>query len=145
MPSEENKAIVRRFFEVFSEGNLEELDNLLAADFGDHDAPAGLPPGPDGVRALLIPYRAAFFPDLDFTISDQVAEGDRVATRWTMRGTYRGELFKIPPSGKEVSMEGISLYRIAEAKMKEAWVKRNDLGLMQHLGVISEPGQIMGA
>lgn len=68
-----------------------------------------------------------------------------MATRWTMRGTYRGELFKIPPSGKEVSMEGISLYRIAEAKMKEAWVKRNDLGLMQQLGVISEPGQIMGA
>src|SRR4051812_44110281 len=100
MAAEENKALARRFLEeVFNEGNLAAIDELIDPDWVQHDPamPEELR-GIEGARQLVEVYRAAF-PDLHITVEDQVAEGDKVATRWTARGSHQGELMGIPPSG----------------------------------------------
>jgi steroid delta-isomerase-like uncharacterized protein len=136
--TEENKAIARRFFEdAFIQGNFE---GLLAPDYRDHSAPPGTGSGPEGIRQLTEPYRSAF-PDLRFTIDDQLAEGDKVVTRYTFIGTQTGPLMGIPPRGKQVRMAGISIYRIANGQLQEAWVQYDALGLMQQLGAVPQPEQ----
>lgn len=138
--AEANKRTAQRFFdEVFSQGTLEGLDDLVAPDYVNHDAPPGTPPGPQGVRPLIAAYRTAF-PDLHFTIEDQVAEGDLVATRWTATGTHQGDLLGIAPTGRAVRTTGISIVRLAEGRLQEAWVSWELAGLMQQLGVAAEPG-----
>jgi steroid delta-isomerase-like uncharacterized protein len=141
MGTEENKAVYRRFLELgFNTGNFAALGEVLSADYVDHDAPPGIPPGPEGIAHLLAPYRAAF-PDVHMTVDAQVAEGERVATRYTFRGTHRGDLMGIPPTGKQVEMTGTTIARIVDGKMVEAWVNYDLLGMMQQLGVIPAPGQ----
>jgi steroid delta-isomerase-like uncharacterized protein len=136
MFNENNKTIARRFFlEAFSEGKLDLLDELLAADYVDHNAPPGIPPGVEGIRYLLSTFRAAF-PDVLFKVEDQVAEGDKVVTRYTFRGTHQGELFGIPATGKTVVFPGISIYRMQNGKMQEGWVNYDMMGMMQQLGVV---------
>ena len=93
-------------------------------------------PGVAGVRYLLSAFRNAF-PDVQFTVEDQIAEGDKVVTRYTFRGTHQGNLFEIPPTGKTVAFPGISIYRMQNGKMKEAWVNYDVMGMMQQLGVVS--------
>jgi steroid delta-isomerase-like uncharacterized protein len=84
------------------------------------------------------------FPDVHITIEDQVAEGDRVVTRWTARGTHTGAFQGIPPTGKRGSMTGIDINRFADGKVVECWTNADDLGLLQQLGVIPTP-EIAGA
>src|SRR5689334_9765145 len=104
MSAEENKALARRFLEeAFVRGDFAAI---LASDYHDHNAPAGTPPGPEGIKQITDPYRAAF-PDLRFEIADSLAEGDKVAVRYTFVGTQTGALMGLPPSGKRVAMPGI--------------------------------------
>jgi predicted ester cyclase len=132
--SESNKAIYRRFIEEgFNQGRLAVLDELLAADYVDYDAPPGTPPGPNGIKGIIALFRAAF-PDLQITIDEQAAEGDVVASRLTTRGTHRGELFGIPPTGRAVTMTGLTMIRLRDGKLREGWVKNDMLGLLQQLG-----------
>jgi steroid delta-isomerase-like uncharacterized protein len=141
MGTEENKAVYRRFLELgFNTGNFAALNEVLAPDYVDHDAPPGIPPGPDGIARLLAPYRVAF-PDVQMTVDAQIAEGDRVATRYTFRGTHQGELMGMPPTGRHVTMTGTTIARIADGKMVEAWVNYDLLGMLQQLGAIPTPGQ----
>ena len=84
-------------------------------------------------------YRAAF-PDTHLTIEDQIAEGDKVVTRWTATGTNQGTLMGIPPSGKRVTITGISITRIANGKAVEDWVNFDTLGMLQQIGAIPTPG-----
>lgn len=136
MSNDDNKEIARRFFEeAFSEGKLELLDELLAADYVDHNAPLGTPPGVEGIRYLLTTFRTAF-PDVRFTVQDQISEGDKVVTRYIFQGTHQGMLFGIPPTGQAVAFPGISIYRMQDGKMQEAWVNYDALGMMQQLGVV---------
>lgn len=136
MSSEHNKTIARRFFEdAYNTGNVALLEQLLAPTYVDYKAPPGTPDGPQGIAAIITMFRQAF-PDLRFTIEDQVAEGDKVVTRYTFRGTQQGELMGIPPTGKQVSIGGISIYRITDGKMQQAWIEYDMLGLMQQLGVV---------
>ncbi len=97
--------------------------------------------GREGIEQFYGALRAAF-PDLRITIEDQVAEGDRVVTRWTARGTHTGAFQGIPPTGKQGRMTGIDIDRIADGKVVECWVNSDDLGLLQQLGVIPTPGQV---
>jgi steroid delta-isomerase-like uncharacterized protein len=141
VPEAENKTIARRFNEdVWGRGDEAALEELLAPDFVDHDALPGQPPGREGHRQILAAFRSAF-PDLHVTTEDIVAEGDKVVTRWTARGTHQGELMGIAPTGKEVTIKGIDVLRIAGGKMVERWAEYNDLELMQQLGAVPEPGQ----
>lgn len=132
------KAVARRFFEdAFGGGQLDLLDQILSPGYVDHDAPPGLPPGPAGIRIIMSTFRSAF-PDLRFDIEDQVSEGDRVVTRYTFRGTHLGEMMGIPATGKTVEMPGISIYRLEDGRMAEAWVQYDMLGMLRQLGVIPD-------
>jgi len=138
--SEENKAIARRFFkEVWNEGNLSAIDELAAANYEDHNQPPGMPSGIEGVKQTIAMYQTAF-PDTRMTVEDEFAQGDRVVIRWTARGTHTGELMGIPPTGKQVTVTGIDVYRVAGGKLVERWGEFDQMGMMQQLGVVPTPG-----
>ncbi len=144
MSSEQNKELSRQLYEeIFSKGNTALIDQIFAADYVNHDTsgpPGGWPRGPQGFHAVVATYRGAFS-GLQFTIEDQVAEGDRVVTRWTSRATNSGSLAGMPPTGKSVVITGISIERFAHGKIAESWVNFDQMGMMQQLGVIPVPGQ----
>jgi steroid delta-isomerase-like uncharacterized protein len=136
--SEENKAKVRRFYEeVFGAGRLERADELFAPNFLLHDPsfPRRVH-GPEGMRRYVGAYRAAF-PDLQLTVEDQLAEGDKVVTRWTARGTHRGDFLGILPSGNVVAVTGIGFDRLGDDRIDEAWVAYHPFA-----GPIFDPGQV---
>ena len=137
--SEENKAIVRRQEEeLFTQGNLDAADEVYAPDYVGHD-----PSNPEDVRSLQAAKRAASdyrqaFPDLRVTVEDVIAEGDKVAARLRFRGTHRGELDGIAPTGRRVDCTGIVISRMEGGKIAEDWANFDDLGMMQQLGAISK-------
>ncbi len=138
MSSESNKAITRRFVdEVQTEGNIGAVDDFLADSFVNHSVPPGLPPDREGVKQLFTMFRQAF-PDFRAEIHDLVAEGDEVVTRKTFYGTHEGELFGIPPTGKQVTIELIDILRVADGKITDHWNVVDQLGLMQQLGAIAK-------
>lgn len=137
MSVEENKAIARDYFEAFANKNLVWIDEHIAPDFVRHDP--GLPfkvRGPEGVRHLNSVLLTAF-PDLRLDIEDVVSEGDKVLARLTIRATHQGEFMDIPPTGKEVEVGVLDLFRIADGRLEEHWAMIDNLGMMQQLGVIS--------
>ncbi|MBI4788259.1 MAG: ester cyclase [Chloroflexi bacterium] len=134
--SEQNKRISRRLIEEgFDKGNLSVVDEVCADNYVNHDAPPGLPPAREGIKAFINMYRTAF-PDLRSTIDEQIAEGDRVVTRWSAQGTNKGNLFGMPPTGKRMNISGHVIDRIVGGKIVETWNTFDQLGLMQQLGVI---------
>jgi steroid delta-isomerase-like uncharacterized protein len=141
MLSETNKAISRRFLEeVWNKGNLAVLNEITAKDHvnsGPGTLP-GLPTGPEGSKQLVTVYRNAF-PDVHFTIDEQIAEGDKVVTRWTAHGTHKGELVGIPATSKSTTVTGINVDRIANGKIAESWGIFDQFGMLQQLGVIPMP------
>jgi steroid delta-isomerase-like uncharacterized protein len=138
--SADHKALSRRVIEAcFNQGNLALADELYAPDYVDHSAPPGFPPGVAGFKQQVAMYRAAF-PDVHVTIEDQVAEGDKVVTRWTGRGTHQGELMGIAPTHKAVTVTGIAIDRIVAGKIVEHWENFDQLGMLVQLGVVPPPG-----
>jgi predicted ester cyclase len=134
MVNDRNKAVYRRFIrEVFNEGGLETLEEVLSPSYICRDAPPGTPPGPEGIKEIVSMFRAGF-PDLGITIDEQVAEGDLVCSRATLRGTHPGVLFGIPGTGKAVTMPGLTMVRIIDGRLVESWVKNDVMGLMSQLG-----------
>jgi steroid delta-isomerase-like uncharacterized protein len=133
--SEVNKAAMRAFFEeVYNKGNLAFADELAASGFVSHDD--GNPTHDlDGIRQIVTAIRAAF-PDVRFTADDVIAEGDKVAARFTMRGTQRGDFMGIPATNKEITVTGIDIVRFRDGKAVEHWHEWSGLGLMQQLGVL---------
>jgi steroid delta-isomerase-like uncharacterized protein len=130
---EHNKRLVRRQFEeLINLKNLGVLDTDMAEDFVDHEAPPSQPPGPEGVK-IWIRHLYEVVPDLQVTIEDIVAEGDRVVVRNTWRGTHVGPFMGIPPTGKRFTLRGIVVWRIVDGKLKERWATLDRLGLIQQL------------
>jgi steroid delta-isomerase-like uncharacterized protein len=141
MSTEENKARSRRFFtEVWGKGDLAVIDELTGPAFVDHNAPPGLPPGVEGLKQFVVAYRAAF-PDMQVSIDDLIAEGDKVVIRLTARGTNTGPLFGMPTTGKAAVVTGITIERKVNGKTVEGWNNFDQLGMLQQLGVIPTPGQ----
>ena len=139
MSTEQNKAIVRRFIEaVQNEGDLAALDALAAPGYVNHSTPPGVPPNREGLKQLTALFRAAF-PDGRMTIEEMVAEGDRVATRKTFRGTHRGELLGLPPTGRAVEIALLDLVRLADGQVVESWSVADELGLLRQLGALPSP------
>ena len=118
---EKNKDLVRRWWEeVWVRGNVAATDEFVTPDYVDHPIPPGLPPGREGLKQALTTYRRAY-PDVKATVDDIFAGGDRVALRWSARGTHLGEWLGIPPTGLRFTMNGIRIYRIAEGRAVEGW------------------------
>jgi steroid delta-isomerase-like uncharacterized protein len=141
MPAEENKAIVERFWKVWEEGNIDLVDELLAADHVNHNpATPDQPAGAEGVREVVSMFRSAM-PDLKVVIEDMIAEGDKVLVRYTLEGTHEGELFGVPPTGRRLSIKSMAVERVSEGKLREHWRITDSLDMMQQLGVVPESGQ----
>jgi steroid delta-isomerase-like uncharacterized protein len=134
--SEQNKALARRVFEeVWNQGNVDAIDELMSPDFVNHGGPPGIPSDGEGFKQMVAMYTSAF-PDIHFHIEDQIAEGDTVATRWSGHGTHQGELMGIPPTNKQVAVTGIAMDRIAGGVVAESWGEFDQMGMMQQLGVV---------
>jgi steroid delta-isomerase-like uncharacterized protein len=134
MSLEENKAIVRREqAELWSHtGDLDAAEQLFVADQAE------------AAKQEAADFRRGF-PDVVSTIDDLIAEGDKVVARWRSRATHRGDYMGMPPSGKEVQIMGISVYRIEEGKIAESWMVEDQFGLLRQIGAIPEPGHAQGA
>jgi len=134
MSAEENKEIVCCFFELGpSSGNLDEAKKLLAPDFVLH-VPLPAASGIQGISDVVVACRTAF-EHLNVTVEDMVAEGDRVAARFTARGIHKGAFMGLPPTGKSITMTGMEIFRIENGRIAELWGEANLLGLMQQLGI----------
>jgi len=134
--SEENKAIARKFFRMFETGDPGMAGKFVAADYYNHDAPnpnIGL----EGVKAGVTRFKNGL-PDAQLKIAFQIAERDKVATRYSWSGTHQGEIYGIPATGKHVSWTATVAFRITDGKIHEAWEDRDLLGAMQQLGVVGE-------
>jgi steroid delta-isomerase-like uncharacterized protein len=139
--AEENKAIMRRYFDVFDQGNIDLLDELLAPDYVNHTpATPDLPTGREGVKGVVSMFRSGM-PDLRVVVEDMIAEGDKVATRYTLVGTHEGELFGVPPTGQRLSIKSMTVERVSEGRIREHWRVTDSLEMMQQLGVVPGPGQ----
>jgi len=142
MSAEENKNIVRRTFEeIFNQGNLALADAWVAATFVNHATPDIMLPGPESLKEHVVLLRIAF-PDLHFTVEDLIADEERVATRVTFEGTHRGVFRGFPPTDKSFIQSQMHMVRFVKGKVVEHWAVRDDLGLMQQLGIVPSSGQV---
>jgi steroid delta-isomerase-like uncharacterized protein len=134
--SEQNKTLARRWFEdLFSRGNLDAANEILSAEFVDHlthEDERGL----EELKHYVSIYRSAF-PDIQDTVEDIVAEGDKVVVRWTSSGTHQGEFMGVAPTGRHLTFTGMRLFRIADSKIVESWVNIDERGLQEQLGAVS--------
>jgi steroid delta-isomerase-like uncharacterized protein len=131
--SDQNKALARRWFEdLFSRGDVDAANEILSAEFVDH-LPREEERGIEELKYYVSIYRTAF-PDIQDTVEDIVAEGDKVVVRWSSRGTHQGEFMGVAPTGRHVAFTGMRLFRIAENKIAESWVNIDERGLQEQLG-----------
>ena len=127
MSTEDNKTFIRRYFEALSgKDKATAVVNRYVTD--------------EELKHHIALYEAAF-PSYQLIAEDMIAEGDKVVVRSTFRGTHKGDLMGIPPTGKQVTMPLILIYRIADDKIVEHWMQADALGLLQQLGVIPPMGQ----
>ena len=137
MSAEENKAVVRRFLEgIFSQGNPDVVDELADPDFVVHD-PSSEAGDVDaqGVKESIAWSQNAF-PELRVTIEDQVAEGDKVATRWRVSGTHQGEMMGAAPTGNQVTFAGTQTDYLSGGKIVESWSNWDTLGMLGQIGAV---------
>jgi len=140
MSTEESKALVRREYEQgVNKKDFDVRDGALASNYVGHFP--GVPPiqGIEAFRQFTSGFFTAF-PDLQTTIEDLIAEGDKVAVRQTWRGTHTGNFLGIPPTGKQVAFTSTEFYRVADGKLAEEWIELDMLGLLQQLGAIPPMG-----
>jgi steroid delta-isomerase-like uncharacterized protein len=135
MSTEENKALVRRFYEEIDKGNPEAMDELVAEDYIDHSPPPfPVSPGREGLKEAFKLFWDAT--PGQHQIEDQVAEGDKVVTRLTAYGKHDGDLPGIPRTGNDMKMTAVAIHRIADGKLAEKWSDKDVLGMLQQVGVI---------
>lgn len=140
MSTEDNKALAQRWLEeVWNKGDLSLIDELIAPNYILHDPTRPGLRGRAGIKESIAMFRTAF-PDLHFTIEDQVAEREKIVTRYTVQGTQVGPLMGIPATGKQGIITGIDIYRITDGQIEEAWSNWDTLGLLQRMGVIPPLG-----
>ena len=145
MSTEENKRISWRLQEeVFGQGKLELVDELLAPDYVSH-APGDpvLSRGPEDIKEVVRSYHSAF-PDINFAVEQQVAEGDMVVTWWTACGTHLGEFMGVPPSGRRIEVSGMSMDRISGGRIVENWNNWEALEMMRQIGAITDSEHTQG-
>ena len=131
-----NKTIIRRFFEeLFNTGDLSVADEIVGATYLNHNPVPGETPGREGLKAFVAHLRASFS-DIHFAVEDQIAEEDKVVTRWSVTGTQQGEFAGVPATGKSVHVSAINIHRLSDGQIHEAWLQWDALGMMQQLGAM---------
>jgi steroid delta-isomerase-like uncharacterized protein len=131
-----NRRIIERYFEeVWNEGKLEVLDELLSEAYLNHTPSTPNPrPGPEGLKPIVAAIRTGF-PDLHFRIEDVVATPDRVVARTLMTGTHLAPLFDLAPTGRRISVSQINIERIEAGRIAEHWRVTDELTMRRQLGV----------
>lgn len=123
----------RIFEELWNLKRRDVIDDVISPDYVHHDPQAAdIPPGIDGCKKFVDRYMVAF-PDLQMEVEDEIVSGDRIVTRWTATGTQTGELPGCPPTGARISIEGITIARLRDGKIVEAWNNWDALGLTRQL------------
>jgi steroid delta-isomerase-like uncharacterized protein len=140
-----NKATVRRLYEeAFAEGKTEVVDEVLHSEFVCYDpnAEGGEVRGLETIKGEIEYFHNAFPDDFFWRVEEQLAEGDKVTTRYTMGGTHQGEFFGVPATGRRGEVSGVNIDRFDESgKVVEEWASYDALGIMRQLGAIPEAGQ----
>jgi steroid delta-isomerase-like uncharacterized protein len=135
--SVENEGLARRYFEeLCNQRRSEVADEIIAEDFVSHTPNTPTASGPDGVREVVAVYQDALEGHWD--VQEMFSDDDHVITRWVGRGTHVGEINGIPPTGKTVAVDAISVFRIADGKIAEDWTVWDTLGMLQQIGAVPE-------
>ncbi len=135
--SEENKELARRSWEIVSERNPDLIEEFYPPDLVWHEPDQDIR-GYEQARQFVSTFFDAF-PDMNITVEDAIAEGEQAVTRYTIRGTHRGETEEFgPPTGRQVELEGITIHRIEDGKIVEEWSRYDNLSVMQQLGLVPE-------
>ena len=135
MSVEENKAIVRRYQEIYNSNTLDALPEVVSEDLRTPRIMSGVPSGIEGAK-IAHQIMLAGFPDYQTTIDDLIAEGDKVVARITMSGTQTGAFMGMPATGKYVEFTGIYIARIANGKIVEHWGEEDGVSLLTQLGAL---------
>ena len=138
--TETNKAIIRRYREVHNQNNLGALDDIVAADLISHSHLPNVPPGREGGK-MVHQGSVGSFPDGQTTTNDLIAEGDKVVERFTFVGTHKGEFLGIPATGKQITVTGMSIFRLTNGKIVEHWGENDAMGLLMQMDVLPAPEQ----
>ncbi len=137
--SSTNKEVIQAFIEeVLNQGRWERMTDFVKEDFIELDPLPGQQQGRLGLKDVLVGMRSAF-PDMHWTIHEQIAEGDKVVSRFTWTGTHRDTFLGIPATGKPVEVKGVVIDRLEAGKMSDSRIHMDTLGMLQQLGVIPPP------
>ena len=135
MSVEENRRTARRYFEeLWNQGKLNIISEIIAPNHTHHDPAAPHVSDRNGMKELIVHYRTAF-PDVRFTVEDQIAEGDKVVTRWSVRGRHQGGLMGVAPTNKQMTVTGVDIHQIVNGQIVEHWSNWDMAGLQQQLGL----------
>ena len=138
--SQTNATIVRRFTEeVITKGKIDAAAQFVWEDVVEQVPLPGQGPGLEGLKDILR-YMRSGFPDIDFSVKEQISEGDKVASRFEWTGTHQGEFMGVPATGKPVRVWGIVIDRLEDVRIKDTRIIMDTLGLMMQLGAIAPPG-----
>ena len=133
----QHKLILRRFFEeLFNQGNLAAAEEIISASYVNHNAAPGEGPGRTGLTQFVADLHRAFR-DLNVTIEEQLVDGDKVTTRWTVTGIHQGEFAGIPATGKAVAITAINIHRVVNGQIQEGWLNWDALAFLQQVGARS--------
>ncbi len=142
MSTETNKAVVTRYLEqVWNKGRLDLMEEFFVEDVVLHNIQKA--PGLDGRDSLkaVIGMTRESMPDIQFTLHDVIAEGDKVVLHWSYKATHQGEMMGIPATGKQLTTSGAGIFRLANDRFVEVWNFPDNLSVMQQLGAIPTPGE----
>lgn len=134
---ESNKKIAGQFFEYYAKGDIKQIENLWGSDYKLHFPGRPQALGKEESKQLLTGYTTGF-PDVKFTIEDQIAEGDLVVTRITVNATHKGVFQGIPATNKKITVTGIGTHRIVNGKIVEEWAEFDALGMLKQIGAVPE-------
>ena len=138
--SQTNATIVRRFTEeVITKGKIDAAAQFVWEDVVEQVPLPGQRPGLEGLKDILR-YMRSGFPDIDFSVKEQISEGDKVASRFEWTGTHQGEFMGVPATGKPVRVWGIVIDRLEDGRIKDTRIIVDTLGLMMQLGAVAPPG-----
>ena len=139
MTTETNKAVMGRFLQFINTASEKLAEELISPDAVFH-VPGRPEPirGPAGYLAIIGMMRGGF-PDIQWTLEEVIAEGDKVAARFTMRGTHRGPFFGVPPTGKTIAVQAMNFYRLSGGQFVEERGQPDLLGLLQQIGAVPTP------